>query len=89
MPDMVFHQHALETSLKLRIDRQTALRLYYRYERTRIEDWHYDDLPLVFAGGAGVFLGAGPPSYSANVFGVFFQYTPGKPDKERAPGGKD
>jgi MtrB/PioB family decaheme-associated outer membrane protein len=81
MPDMVFRQQSLETSLKLVIDRSTALRLFHRYERTRIEDWHYDGLPLVFAGGAGVFLGAGPRSYSGNLLGVFFQYAPGKRDQ--------
>jgi MtrB/PioB family decaheme-associated outer membrane protein len=80
MPDILFRQQALATSLRIRIDKHTALRLYHRYERTKNEDWHYDGLPLVFANGAGVFLGAGPQSYSAHLFGIFLQYTPGQPE---------
>jgi hypothetical protein len=78
MPDMLFRQQALETSLRFTTGRSTALRLFHRYERTRIEDWHYDGLPLVLAGGAGIFLDSGPRGYSGHVVGVFFQYAPGK-----------
>lgn len=77
MPAMAFRQQVLETSLKFALARETALRLYYRFERTRVEDWHYDGLPLVL-GSEGIFLGAGPRSYTDHLFGVFFQYTPGK-----------
>ena len=83
MPDIVFRQHALETSLRIALDRHSALRLFHRYERSRYEDWHYDGLPLVFAGGAGLFLGAGPRNFSGNLFGVFYQYTPGKRENAR------
>jgi MtrB/PioB family decaheme-associated outer membrane protein len=82
MPDIVFRQQTLETSLKFVLNKHTALRLYHRYERARFEDWHYDGLPLVL-GNEGVFLGAGPQDYDVNVFGVFFQYTPGKRDNAR------
>ena len=54
-----------------------ALRLYHRYENGRIDDWHYDGLPLVV--GNEVYLGAGPQDYHAHVFGVLFQYALGKP----------
>jgi MtrB/PioB family decaheme-associated outer membrane protein len=81
MPDMLFRQQVLETSLKFALSRTTALRFYHRYERASFKDWHYDELPLVFANGEGIFLGAGPQNYTAHFFGVFFQYTPGKPDR--------
>ncbi len=81
MPDIMFRQQTLETSLKFALNKNTALRLYHRYEHAKFKDWHYDGLPLVFANGAGVFLGAGPQNYSVNVFGLFFQYTPGKQDQ--------
>jgi MtrB/PioB family decaheme-associated outer membrane protein len=81
MPVIEFRQQTLETSLRYALDRRTALRLYYRYERARFEDWHYDGLPLVFGGGQAVFLGAGPQSYSVNLFGVFYQYTPGRRER--------
>ena len=81
MPDILFRQQTLETSLKIRIDKNTALRLYHRFERARFKDRHYDGLPPVFENGAGVFLGAGPQNHTVNVFGVFFQYTPGRQEK--------
>ena len=77
MPDIVFRQQTLESSLRITIDRNVSLRLYHRYERARFSDWHYDALPLVFANGAGVFLGAGAPNYSSHLFGIFIQYAPG------------
>jgi MtrB/PioB family decaheme-associated outer membrane protein len=83
MPDILFRQQAFETSLKFALSKTTALRVYHRYERASFRDWHYDGLPLVFADGAGVFLGAGPQNYTAHLFGVFFQYTPGKPVNTR------
>jgi hypothetical protein len=81
MPDIMFRQQTLVTSLKFAISKNTALRLYHRYESARFNDWHYDGLPLVFGNGAGVFLGAGPQNYSVHVFGLFFQYTPGRQEK--------
>jgi MtrB/PioB family decaheme-associated outer membrane protein len=78
MPDFMFRRQTLETSLKFALSKDTALRLYHRYERATFKDWHYDGLPLLFDNGAGVFLGAGPQDYSMNMFGVFFQYTPGQ-----------
>jgi hypothetical protein len=74
----MFRQQTLETSLKFAVNKNTALRLYYRYEGARFNDWHYDGLPLVFGNGAGAFLGAGPQNYNVHVFGLFFQYTPGR-----------
>jgi Putative outer membrane beta-barrel porin, MtrB/PioB len=71
---MTFRQHVLETSLRYTIDREKALRLYYRYERAQYEDWHYDGLQNVLASEA-VFLGAGPRDYSVSLVGLFFQYT--------------
>jgi MtrB/PioB family decaheme-associated outer membrane protein len=80
MPDIVSRLQTLETSLKIRLGKDTALRLYHRYERAKFKDWHYDGLPLVLGNGEGVFLGAGPRDYAGNLFGVFFQYTPGRKD---------
>jgi len=83
MPDILFRSQALETSLRVKLGRDTALRFYHRYERARYEDWHYDGLPLILGTGEAVFLGAGPVNYSTNLFGVFFQYVPGGLDKPR------
>jgi len=74
MPVITFRQHILETSLRYAIDREKALRLYFRYERAEYEDWHYDGMPNVL-GSEAVFLGAGPRNYSVSLVGLFFQYT--------------
>jgi MtrB/PioB family decaheme-associated outer membrane protein len=84
MPTMTFRQHAFDAGLKISLARDTALKLQYRFERTRFRDWHYDDLPLVFGGGAGVFLGAGPRDYTTHTLGIFIQYAPGR----REPGAR-
>ncbi len=75
MPDMRFRQNTLEASLRFALDRNSALRFYYRYDRAAFEDWHYDGLPLVL-GSEAVFLGAGPRSYSASLVGLLYQYAP-------------
>jgi MtrB/PioB family decaheme-associated outer membrane protein len=80
MPDIVYRRQALESSLKFALNRETALRLFYRYERASFDDWHYEGMPLVL-GSQAVFLGGGPNGYSAHLVGVFFQYTPGKRDQ--------
>ena len=81
MPDTKYRQQLLETSLKFVINKDTALRLYHRYERVGTSDWHYEGLPLLFGNGAGVFLGATPLQYSVQIFGLFIQYAPGKQQK--------
>lgn len=77
MPGSLYRRQSLETSLRFRLGRDAALRLFHRYERARFDDWHYDGLPLVL-GSEAVFLGAGPQSYSAHLIGIFYQYIPGK-----------
>jgi hypothetical protein len=72
---------ALETSLEYALNKTTAPRFHHRCERARFKDWHYHGLPLVFAEGAGRFLGAGPQNYTAHLIGILFQHTPGKQDK--------
>ena len=78
MPDTKYRQQMLETSLRFVINKDTALRLYHRYERVGTTDWHYEGLPLLFGNGAGVFLGATPLQYSVQIIGLFIQYVPGK-----------
>jgi len=87
LPVMTFRQQVLETSLKFALDKRTALRLYHRFERTRVQDWHYDGLPLVF-GNEAIFLGAGPRSYSNHLIGIFIQYVPGGRGNAGGAGGK-
>lgn len=72
---LTFAQHAIETNLLIPINNATSVRLLYRYERGRINDWHYDgiDTNPVPAAGAQVMLDAGPENYHASLIGVMFQ----------------
>ena len=74
MPVIKFRQQSFDSSVKYKVDKHTALRLYFRYERARFEDWHYDGLPQLF-GTEAVFLGAGPRDYSVSLIGILLQYT--------------
>ena len=72
--DLTFKQNILETSLLVPITKVFAARFYYRFEDSKIRDWHYDgvrDNPVPAANA--VYLDSGPQDYRANVFGVFFR----------------
>lgn len=82
MPDIKFRRQTLDASLRFAIDKNSALRLIYTYERARFEDWHHDGLPLVL-GSEAVFLGAGSRNYSASLIGLLYQYSPGGQERTR------
>lgn len=70
-----FVQHAIEANLLIPLNKVTSLRLLYRYERGKIDDWHYDgiDTNPVPAAGAQVMLDAGPENYSASLIGIMLR----------------
>ena len=49
------------------------MRGYYRLEHEEIDDFHYTGLTQVIDNN--IYLAAVPDSYTAHVFGVFFQYS--------------
>ena len=55
------------------VAKNMAWRVFHRYEKAKFTDWQYDGLQNVY--NNMVFLNAGPQNYSANVVGVFLQYT--------------
>jgi MtrB/PioB family decaheme-associated outer membrane protein len=75
MPDINFRRQTFDASLRFALDKNSALRLIYTYERATYTDWHYDGLPLVL-GSEAVFLGAGPRNYTASLIGLLYQYSP-------------
>ncbi|OGI48915.1 MAG: hypothetical protein A2151_06245 [Candidatus Muproteobacteria bacterium RBG_16_65_34] len=74
MPDLEFKQQILDASLLVPISKAAATRLFYRYEKGTIRDWHYDGVAQnpVPATNA-VYLDAGPQDYKASVVGLFLQ----------------
>ncbi|MBI4996005.1 MAG: MtrB/PioB family outer membrane beta-barrel protein [Rhodocyclales bacterium] len=71
-PDMTMKQHSLELNLILPIDKKTAARFVYHYDKLKLRDWHYDYRAL---NTTTTFIPAdyGPQNYTADMFGVFLQ----------------
>ena len=73
-PDLMFRQHFAEANLTLPFSARLSARLHYRYENTRVADWHYEGLAGNLLQGQWLYLDAGPQGYRANVFGLYLQY---------------
>jgi MtrB/PioB family decaheme-associated outer membrane protein len=72
-PDNTFRHHLLETSVLWKYTEKLGVRGYYRLEHEKIDDFHYTALTQVIDNN--IYLAAVPESYTAHVFGVFFQYS--------------
>lgn len=72
MPESRFTQNTFEANLSYPFSKSMTARLYYRYERGKVSDWHYDgvDVNPVPAANAA-YLDKGPTDYSAHTVGVF------------------
>ena len=73
-PDLTFRQHLAEANLVVPVTGRFSARLHYRYEDTRVSDWHYAGLAANLLQGQWLYIDPGPQGYRANVFGVFLQY---------------
>jgi MtrB/PioB family decaheme-associated outer membrane protein len=72
-PDNTFRHHLVETSVLWKYTEKLGVRGYYRLEHEEIDDFHYTGLTQVIDNN--IYLAAVPDSYTAHVFGVFFQYS--------------
>ena len=73
-PDLTFRQHLAEANLVVPVTSRFSARFLYRYEDTRVEDWHYAGLGANLLQAQWLYLDPGPQGYRASVFGVFLQY---------------
>jgi len=74
-PDLGYDQQIFDAGLRIPLSKQTALRLYYRYETGKISDWHYSGLDQGTVLGNRVYLDAGPDNYRVSLLGAFLQMT--------------
>jgi predicted porin len=74
MPESRFTQNTFEANLSYPFSKAMTARLYYRYERGKVSDWHYDgvDVNPVPAANAA-YLDTGPADYSAHTVGLFLK----------------
>ena len=70
-PDLRYRLHTLETSFRWKLNKGTSVRLFHRFEKGDIRDWHFQDLePLQ---GQALFLASTPQDYETNIFGVLLE----------------
>lgn len=82
MPDLATDINYLDASLNIPLTPRISTRLFYRYQKEHIRDWHYrnlDTTPVVPGANANavptvLMLDAGPDDYRVNWFGVMVQY---------------
>ncbi len=76
LPSMTTTQHILNFNLIIPIDKKMAVRLFDRYEKGQIKDWHYDGVitgAVSNADSGTLLLDAGPQNYHSNIVGVLLQ----------------
>ncbi len=70
-PELRSRDHALETSLRIALRKSLGLKLYYRYWRSDVEDYHQTGLPTET--GRRVYLGHQDRDFSASFYGATVQ----------------
>ncbi len=71
LPTLRSRDHMLETSLRVSLRESLALRVYYRYERSSVDDFHQTGLPTLI--GRRIYLGHEDSDYEASFYGVALQ----------------
>lgn len=75
-PALIFQQNILEANLLVPLSKNAAVRLIYRYEDGKFEDWHYDgvDVNPSPAANQQTYLDSGPQDYQVHVVGAMLKY---------------
>jgi hypothetical protein len=81
-PDTTYLQQTLETSVTVKLAKDLSTRLFYRYEKYHINDWHYqslgENLMVPSNNGMGsngvIFLDPGQKDARVDVIGLMLQY---------------
>jgi hypothetical protein len=79
MPDLEFDMDYLDASLRYPLTDALSVRLFCRYQKERIRDWHYRNLELAPVIGApaalptAVILDSGPHDFEVSWYGIMMQ----------------
>lgn len=79
MPDLAIDIDYLDASLRYPLTERLSVRVFYRYQKEHIRDWHYQNLdttPVVGSPAAlptAVILDSGPHDFEVNWYGVMMQ----------------
>jgi predicted porin len=69
VPDIKTTLHSLQLYARYTLDKNTALRFNYWYERYRSDDWAYDNATVSSSNNV-ILTGQTSPDYDAHVIGV-------------------
>ena len=71
LPKLRSRDNAVETSMRVALRKSVALRFFYRYERSGVDDFHQTDLPTLI--GRRIYLGHQDLDYEASFYGLALQ----------------
>jgi hypothetical protein len=71
LPTLRSSDHVIETSLRLEVTKWLGFKVYHRYERSTIEDYHQAGLAALI--DRRVYFGHVDGDYSANFYGIAIQ----------------
>jgi len=69
-PAMTYRVNSVTTGATLQLSERASLRIFDKYERGNIADWHYDGFSQGLVVGNTLYTDGGPQSYSENLVGV-------------------
>ena len=71
MPRLRNRDHTVDTSLRIALRKSLALRLFYRWELSAVDDYHQTGLPTLI--GRRIYLGHEDSDYEASFYGIALQ----------------
>jgi len=73
--DLVFDQNIVEANALVPVYKRLSVRLLYRFEDSRIRDWHYSGISVnPMPANNGAYLDFGPQDYKVHLFGALFRF---------------
>ncbi len=74
--DLSFKQNVVDVTAWMRLSKAASLGLMYRWEQSRVRDWHYDGVVAnpSPATNQQTYLDGGPQDYRTHAVGVFLKY---------------
>ncbi|HTO08429.1 MAG TPA: MtrB/PioB family outer membrane beta-barrel protein, partial [Myxococcota bacterium] len=71
LPRLRNRDHTVDTSLRIALRKSLALRFFYRWELSGVDDYHQTDLPTLL--GHRIYMGHQDSDYEASFYGVALQ----------------
>lgn len=73
-PTIDYDRHVLEANLNMPVTPAFDVRLYYRLDKGKIDDFHFTNMTELTAGRNAIYLGLEPDDWTSHTVGMFAQY---------------